>query len=388
MNKRLLLADDSVTIQKVVEITLTGKPYDLVAVGNGDEALRLARQQRPDLILADVFMPGKNGYELCELVRQDPALAAVPVLLLAGSFEPFDEKRASAAGADGWIAKPFSSQDLIDRVAELLARAPAADWQASPSRTPDEGVRQAFSQAAAEMATPVAPAPPASAPVVEPSFEQPFEQLFEPAQPAATEAAADEELFGGGAPQDFSFESLDESTPVPAPAGDFAFDPTAFDLPVDSAADLAPAAEAAAPSPAAPAAETPVVKVAAAAPVVAVTAPVEPPALADELPSLDAFAADLPQPPAAVAEEGVMALKEEQIVAEGAYGAVPERVEKRVAFLSDEQLMEIVERVAGAVIERLAAPQVEKVVWEVVPDLAERMIRDEMDRLRRQSGDA
>ena len=76
------------------------------------------------LILADVFMPGKNGYELCSAVRQEPALRDVPVLLLTGTFEPFDENKARAAGADSWIAKPFESQALIDRVEELLARVP------------------------------------------------------------------------------------------------------------------------------------------------------------------------------------------------------------------------------------------------------------------------
>ena len=122
MRKKLLLADDSITIQKVIGITFANEDYELTVVDNGDAALEKALSENPDLILADVFMPGKNGYELCAAVRQEPMLQGVPVLLLTGTFEPFDENKARAAGADSWIAKPFESQALIDRVEELLAR--------------------------------------------------------------------------------------------------------------------------------------------------------------------------------------------------------------------------------------------------------------------------
>lgn len=124
MSKKLLLADDSITIQKVIGITFANEDYELSVVDNGDTALEKARSMIPDLILADVFMPGRNGYELCAAVRQEPALRGIPVLLLTGTFEPFDENKARAVGADSWIAKPFESQALIDRVEELLARIP------------------------------------------------------------------------------------------------------------------------------------------------------------------------------------------------------------------------------------------------------------------------
>ena len=126
MSKKLLLADDSITIQKVIGITFANEEYDLTIVDNGAIALERARADRPDLILSDVFMPGKNGYELAAAVKQDPLLRGVPVLLLAGTFEPFDEDKARSSGADGWISKPFESQALIDRVEELLARGAAA----------------------------------------------------------------------------------------------------------------------------------------------------------------------------------------------------------------------------------------------------------------------
>jgi CheY-like chemotaxis protein len=125
MSKKLLLADDSITIQKVIGITFANEDYELSVVDNGDAAFELARKLCPDLILADVFMPGKNGYELCAAIKKDPILCNTPLLLLTGTFEPFDENKAKAAGANSWIAKPFESQALIDRVEELLARASA-----------------------------------------------------------------------------------------------------------------------------------------------------------------------------------------------------------------------------------------------------------------------
>jgi CheY-like chemotaxis protein len=150
MSKKLLLADDSITIQKVIGITFANEDYELTVVDNGDAALEKARSENPDLILADVFMPGKNGYELCAAVRLDPRLRGVPVLLLTGTFEPFDEDKARAAGADSWIAKPFESQALIDRVEELLAR---PQPQAAPAtETP-----------VAAAVAPAAPAPEAAA---------------------------------------------------------------------------------------------------------------------------------------------------------------------------------------------------------------------------------
>ncbi len=121
MPKTLLLADDSVTIQKVVGISFANEDVVLVTVDNGDDALLRARELRPDLVLADVAMPGKDGYEVCEAIKADPQLRHVPVLLLSGTFENFDEARARTVGADGHITKPFEAQALVDRVNELLA---------------------------------------------------------------------------------------------------------------------------------------------------------------------------------------------------------------------------------------------------------------------------
>ncbi|MFQ5513038.1 MAG: response regulator [Myxococcota bacterium] len=124
MSHTLLLADDSVTIQKVVGITFASEDVELVTVDNGDTALERAREVKPDLILADVHMPGLSGYELCRAIRSEPALAKTPVLLLTGSFESYDEAHAREAGASAQLAKPFEAQALLEAVRTLLTAPP------------------------------------------------------------------------------------------------------------------------------------------------------------------------------------------------------------------------------------------------------------------------
>ena len=122
MPRTVLLADDSVTIQKVVGITFANEDVDLVTVDNGDDAVAKAREIAPDLVLADVVMPGLSGYEVCEAIRSDARLRQTPVLLLCGTFEEFDEDRARAAGANGHITKPFEAQTLVSQVKALIDR--------------------------------------------------------------------------------------------------------------------------------------------------------------------------------------------------------------------------------------------------------------------------
>ena len=125
MSKKLLLADDSVVIQKLIGLSFANEDIEIFSTDNGDDALTKAREIKPDVILADVVMPGLSGYEVCEAIKQDPELARTPVLLLTGTFEAFDEARAASAGANGQITKPFEAQALVDRVTEAM-NAPAA----------------------------------------------------------------------------------------------------------------------------------------------------------------------------------------------------------------------------------------------------------------------
>lgn len=138
MPKTILLADDSVTIQKVVGISFANEDVVLLTVDNGDDAVARARESSPDIVLADIMMPGKNGYEVCEALKADRETQHVPVLLLSGTFESFDDDRARQVGADGHITKPFEAQALVDQVNELLARSAAAAAAPAAAREPED----------------------------------------------------------------------------------------------------------------------------------------------------------------------------------------------------------------------------------------------------------
>ena len=134
MPHKLLLADDSVTIQRVIELTFADEDVQVTAVGNGQDAIDRVQRDRPDIILADVGMPERNGYEVAAFVKGNPSTAHIPVVLLTGAFEPVDEGRARAVGCDGVLVKPFEPQIVISRVKDLLAgRAPAGMWNAPPA---------------------------------------------------------------------------------------------------------------------------------------------------------------------------------------------------------------------------------------------------------------
>jgi CheY-like chemotaxis protein len=123
--RKLLLADDSVTIQKVIDLTFADEGVRVVDFGNGQEAIDHLEEVAPDIVLADVFMPAKNGYEVCRYIKENEKLKHIPVMLLVGSFEPFDEAEARRVGADDILTKPFQSiRRLIDRVGALVTNRP------------------------------------------------------------------------------------------------------------------------------------------------------------------------------------------------------------------------------------------------------------------------
>lgn len=118
---KLLLADDSVTIQKVVNLTFAEEGVEVIAVGDGNSAMDKLREDMPDIVMADVNMPGLNGYEICENIKQSKSVSDTPVILLVGSFEPFDEEEAKRVGADAHLTKPFQSiSKLVKQVHDLL----------------------------------------------------------------------------------------------------------------------------------------------------------------------------------------------------------------------------------------------------------------------------
>jgi CheY-like chemotaxis protein len=130
----LLLADGSLTIRRVIELTFADAGIRVLTVADGRDAIERIQREPPDVILADIGMPERNGYEIATVVKQTPALAHIPVLLLAGALEPVDDEKARQCGADGVLVKPFEPQVAVSRVRELLARRPTGS---SAPQTPE-----------------------------------------------------------------------------------------------------------------------------------------------------------------------------------------------------------------------------------------------------------
>ena len=271
MPKKILLADDSITIQKVVELTFSDGDYEVTAVNNGAKAVQKLAEMRPDIILSDIIMPEKNGYEVCEYVKSHPDFRNIPVVLLTGTFEPFDPDRAEKAGCDAVVTKPFESQSLIHKVEELIASAqsaasaPAAEAEAEPAAASPwmddapAAPQSAFSSAGGDAFTHepdifgAAPTPEAT---TEMPFDMPsndasgetrafprmsFEELNAAAQPAAPTPEPEAEAAPEAAPEPSPWDQPAAAAPQETPA-------------FQSSADETPAAEAdspfAAPAPA------------------------------------------------------------------------------------------------------------------------------------------
>ena len=217
---KILVADDNSNIQKMVGLALKDHGIEVVAVGNGEAAVRKICEIRPDLVLADVFMPVRNGYEVCEYVKDDPALKHIPVILLVGAFDPLDEQEAQRVRADGVLKKPFVPPDpLISMVKSALVRAGIAHAGfAPPKAAPEVPVK-------APAAAPAAPRPdkPNFAPkptATLPEFEMESFVDEAPARPAALRIEAGQQPVAFGSllatPETDTEEEPNEVTAVPA----------------------------------------------------------------------------------------------------------------------------------------------------------------------------
>jgi CheY-like chemotaxis protein len=136
MRRTILLADDSPTIQRLVANTFADVDVEIVSVSNGEAAIRKFEEIHPHVVLADIYMPGKNGYEVCAHVRQHPTVGSTPVILLVGAFDAFDEEKAKGIGATANITKPFEPQALVSLVESVLP--PAEDESTSSSASAAE----------------------------------------------------------------------------------------------------------------------------------------------------------------------------------------------------------------------------------------------------------
>jgi CheY-like chemotaxis protein len=379
MAHKLLLADDSVTIQRVIELTFADEDVKVMTAGDGEQAIASIQAERPDIVLADIGMPKRSGYDVAAFVKGAPELSHIPVLLLTGAFEPVDERRAQAAGCDGVLVKPFEPQHVIARVRELL--------QGSRGSRPAGNVTRA-----------VADVP------------RPAERLTAPHRPAPPPPPKPIAGGNGGVNEsslDDYFDRLDAAfaniaTPTDAPLTRPADAPVRREGPVmeqdldwfDSPSAQAASAEEASPSPqqAADRQSQPAPMIDP-APATFASPPVSPTWPLPQAPSIEP--ADTPQQmaaqPAARAEARPMMPTESASLIADAFSALlaAEQGEGAPVRLSiaaptpPAVTDELVEEVARRVIERLGPTAVEGVVADVVSRVAERLVREEIDRIRR-----
>jgi len=186
MPKNVLVADDSLTMRKVISLVLAPDDFRLIEVGNGTDALAKAQEMSPDMVLLDGSMPGKDGFEVCAALKKNPKTAHIPILLLVNGQDAIDEEKVRSVLADDYIAKPFESQALLDKACSLLkmplvaplpirGSAAAAASRLQPVSTPPTPTPPAFE-------TPAAPPTPAlsEAPVVPPVPAIPAAPTFVP----------------------------------------------------------------------------------------------------------------------------------------------------------------------------------------------------------------
>jgi CheY-like chemotaxis protein len=372
MGGKLLLADDSITIQKVVELTFAETSHQVVAVGGGRELLRRLGEVKPDCVLCDVIMPDMSGYDVCQTIKSDPATLHIPVVLLTGTFEPFDRDRALAVGCDAIVTKPFESRELVGAVEDLLVRAKA--FGAGAPMPGAEGGESAAGSGipagveALEFTTtgldslmkhigpasppahedivieplelgdshPAAPAP------VPPEFREPVptpetdDFIFSPPRGVAT-GLGRTGIHNPPPPVPATAEEKDVFATTPTPVA-----PTArAATPVREEVFLEDASEPAEPEPSRPGATAP-----AAAPLMADVAPVAlPPEALEHIGARISEA--LGRPPAAP----------------GAASAAPHELSAAEA-----------EQVARKLLE-LYTPQLERIAWEIIPEVAEMLVR-------------
>ena len=173
---KILVADDNSNVQKTVALALTDLGVEVVAVNNGDAAIRKLADIAPDLVLADIFMPVRNGYEVCEYVKKDTRFSNVPVVLLVGAFDPLDEREAQRVGADGILKKPFVPPDpLMTMVKTLLDRSMGDRLVSVAASKPVVSVQEKAGGVATAVQPPPAPEPDEEAP--EEEFQPPVDRL-------------------------------------------------------------------------------------------------------------------------------------------------------------------------------------------------------------------
>jgi CheY-like chemotaxis protein len=397
--KRILIADDSVTIQKAFAMTFAGEDVALIAARSADEAFTLAQRQRPDLIVADGAMPGRTGYDLCAQVRADAALRDVPVYILASAQHPYDEARGQKSGADGPLIKPWDTAAFIQQVGSLsgggggvpVRRSTGASIPvvAAVEEEPDYGeisIEASGPETTTSASPPPAPVPapvpiprsltpplpaaplgappgmrPSLIPGLRPGAVAPARPGTAPMRPLAPAAAAPPRPAAAPAVGRTMIGLPAAGAPIPGVAR-----PSPTMPPVSPGggpalrAPFAPAPPPAAPPPPAPAPVVPFAPPAAPPPRARTTTPTPIPAPRPRL----ATPAPLPPPPApppAVIQPIAVP------------STITQSIDSKLAAISAKGP-------EYEAIAKLSREIIEQVVWEVVPDLAEAIIREHLEK--------
>ena len=380
MAARLLLAEDSLTIQKVFELTFKQSGIALTVVDNGDDAVRLAKEISPDIVVADVSLPGKDGFQVATELRSTETAAPCPVLILAGTLAPFDEERFKRCGANGVLFKPFESQELIDKVESILraAKEPAPvpeerEQAPPPAEEPwdfsdvlieaeaDAGARASRSAGGDDLASvAIASAGTGESSVSLGDFDVSLEDIEgqpEPKEAAPEFAPSMQEEPGGFAPP---VELMEERVETVSH-----LEPPAFDDSPSAVTDLTPAFE-----------------------------------MIEELEEID-FLETIESPEEGGAGPAPVTARVVPSAAPVSPDAEPSPREQELRELFSARAQEIFEKVAAETVEKVMWEVVEKltkeftekiresvetVAWEVIPATTEALIREEIARIREQAG--
>jgi CheY-like chemotaxis protein len=391
MARRILIADDSVTIQKAFAMTFAGEDVSVTAARSADEGWALAQKNHPDIIVADGTMPGRTGYDLCAQVRADAGLREVPVYVLASAQQPYDEPRGQRAGVDGHLMKPWDTTTLVRDIGDALRRGPSgvtAHGASAPAPSqpaaslPARGLDDEYGEISIDRGRENEPTPPPIAP------SQPLAPPRMPIGAPATAAAAPPGLRPSLIP------GLRPGITSPARPG------TAPNRPLAASGMMPPPAP---PRPAMPMAGRTMIGLPAAnIPIPGAMRPVAPAANAPARPrvvtppppsSSPASAAFRPRvatpPPPAAAPAPPVSPPSSPAIAmpttahapatslSQAPVAAPSAVQATVSASVNQKLAAIAAKGPEyEAIAKLSREIIEQVVWEVVPELAEAIIRE------------
>jgi CheY-like chemotaxis protein len=383
MPRKLLLAEDSLTIRKVFELALSRSDIAITAVDNGEDAVRLAGEIFPDLVIADLSLPGKSGLDVAAELRAMEKTGKIPVLLLSGTLVPLDEARFKASGARGVLFKPFESRELVESIERVLRESAPATESPKPPAAPAADERWDFSDVMDEVdaeigrsAAPVsaareAPTPGAILPggAGTPSPFNEFDVSIDEIEGGARESAAEPPPAAPPPIVDHMETDLPEDSPPPVTDLSPAVDEMEEIEEIENLEETAPAA----PEPA-----------------VAEGAVAEGAVAEHAVPEPDVAEPAVEAPPPA---------PHEPILAAPGAGSRQADAELREIFAGRAEEIfrtvtaEAVEKVMWEMTDRLAAEfsaklreSVEAVAWEVIPATAEALIREEIARIRGQAG--